>query len=167
MTDYTKLHLVCQDFAVGLQSANTVIDNNQALWERLDKRHAVGIQGNDAFLGPGRHDDVLIARTVADFTVVSGPSGDDLLFSLLSGPLIFEAPIALSTGQWLIYVTTPRPFTAKATIKGASASRARDATCLVRSDPAGPYVVVSTWDVESVALAAYDFSLVLWSQGVA
>ena len=167
MTDYTKLHLVCQDFAVGKQSVNTALDNNQALWERLDKRHATGTQANDAFLGPGRHDDVLIARTVADFSVVDGPDGSQLLFALLSGPLIFETPVALGTGQWKIYVTTPTAFSAKATIKGASVSKAREATCLVRGDAAGPYVVVSTWDVEGLALAAYDFSLVLWAQGVA
>lgn len=170
MTDYVKGFKTCSDHAVGLQCVNRALDNNQALFEQLDKRHSVGNRSfgsADMFLGPGRHDDVLIARTVADFTIVAGPGGTNIAFSLLSGPLIFDAPQELATGQWRINITTPTIFNAIATIKGATAGIARYATCFVRSDANSPFVIVSTWNVAGGVLAQYDFSLALWSEGVA
>lgn len=167
MTDYLKLPKTCSDHAIGFQSVNQALDNNIAIYEQLDKRHAIGNRSNDVFIGPGRHDDVLIARTVADYQVVAGPGGTQLVFSLLSGPLIVGAPIELATGQWRINVATPTIFAAIATIKGATAGVSRSTSCFVLADANSPFVIVSTWNVSAGAMAAYDFSLVLFSEGVA
>lgn len=167
MTDYVKLFKTCSDHAVGTQSVNQALENNIALFERLDKRHALGTRPNDVFIGPGKHDDVLIARTVADFTVVSGAGGTQLLFSLVSGPFIFDTPTQLASGQWRIDIPTPTIFSAIATIKGASLGIARHASCFVGADQLNPYVVVSTWNVAAGALADYDFSVAIWAEGVA
>jgi hypothetical protein len=164
---YLKLFKTCSDHAVGYQSVNQAVDNNLALYQQIDAKHAVGNEQNDIFQPLGRHDDVLVARTVADFKVVAGPNGTNRAFPLVSGPLLVNPPTELATGQWRIPVATPTIFHAVATIKGASAGNARYATCYVLAGLSNAFVIVSTWNVTGGVLASYDFSLVLWSEGIA
>lgn len=165
---YEKPFLTVSDHAVGLQCVNRALENNRALYrDQFDPTHSVGVGGSslgDPFLGPGRHDDPLIARTVADFTLDAAGA---VAVSLVTGPLIFDAPTKVDTGQWVIYVTTPRLFSAVACIKGASIGAPRHATCHVSMDLNGPYVTVSTWDFASSARISCDFSLALWAEAVA
>lgn len=164
---YEKGFLSTQDHAVGMQCVDRAVGNQQALFfTYLDTNHAVGTGYNDPFMSPGRHDDVLIARTVADFyidTTLVTPQA----FVLVGGPMLFSGAVRVDTGQWKIYVTTQAIFGAKATIRGASAGVPRDAMCFITMESAGPYVTVSTWNLNGGTLADYDFSLVLWSEAVA
>lgn len=166
---YLKLPKTCSDHAIGIQSVNQALDNNRALYyDQFDPKHSVGIDGNaygDPFLTPGRHDDVLISRAVADFAIDS-TGLTPVLLPLMNGPLIFSTS-RVAVGKWKIYVTTPQLVSACATIKGPTASVARDAMCFVGVGSIGVYVTVSTWNVNSGVLADYDFSLALWSREVA
>ena len=167
---YSKPFLTTSDHAVGFQCVNRAIDNNRALFfDYVEPKHATGRDPADVFIGKGRHDDVLIARTVADFLFVTATlaTGPEQLFAEVSGPMIVGAPVRMKTGQWKIYISTPQLFSAAATIKGATAGNSRQASCFVLVDSVGPYVIVSTWNVSGGVLADYDFSLVLWSRGVA
>lgn len=165
---YEKPFLTTSDHAVGLQCVNRAIENNRALLkDQLDPGHAITTSsGVDAFLSPGRHDDPLIARTVADFQLDIGTL-DTVAVELVSGPAIFGTPIRLDVGMWKIRVTTPQLISAYATIKGASAGVARHAACFVSADGTGPFITVVTWNVAGGAPADYDFSLVLYAEGVA
>lgn len=166
---YLKLFKSCSDFAVGIQTAQQALDNNEALLAQFDANHSTGVSGaafGDPFLGAGRHDDPLIARSVADF-YIDATLATPAAFALISGPMIFETPIWLQTGQWKIHITTPQLFSAIATIKGATTGSPRQATCFIAMATNGPYVTVSTWDTNAGTLADYDFSLVLWAEGVA
>lgn len=70
---YVKLFKVTQDFPLGYQTLNQAIDNNEALKDLYDVKHFIPSGNNGAFTSDfmtvGRHDDILIARTVADFWV--------------------------------------------------------------------------------------------------
>ena len=167
---YEKPFLTTQDHAVGLQCVNRALENNRALYsDQFDPGHSTGINGlsyADPFLGPGKHDDPLVARTAADFILDTYATGAVAL-QVLSGPMIFGAPQYVKTGQWDIYITTPRIFAAYACIKGATAGVARYATCFVANALDGPYVTVTTWNVAGGVLADYNFSLVLYAEAVA
>jgi hypothetical protein len=164
---YLKLFKTCSDHAVGVQSVNQALSNNIAMFDQFGFRHAVGNNPNDVFMAPGRHDDPLIARTVLDYTIVPGPSSTSIAFALVSGPLVVNPAIMLATGQWKVPIATPTIFGAVATIKGASIGAPRAAMALVYSDASGHFALVSTWNVNGGVLAAYDFSLVIWSEGIA
>lgn len=165
---YEKPFLTTSDHAVGLQCVNRALENNRALLrEQLDPGHAITSSvGVDAFLGLGKHDDPLIARTAADFQLDIGTL-DTVAIALVSGPAIFGTPIRLAVGRWKIRVTTPQLVSAYASIKGASAGVARHAACVVSGDLSGPFVAVTTWNVAGGAPADYDFSLVIYAEGVA
>lgn len=160
---YLKLFKTCSDHAVGEQCVNQALDNNRALYfDQFDPRHSIGIDGKtfgrNEFLVPGRHDDVLVARTVADFAI---DATSDVL-ALVNGPM-FAGASRLKAGQWKIFLNTSQVFSAAATIKGATAGVARYATCFVSFDSTGPFVTVSTWNASGGVLADYDFSLAIWA----
>lgn len=166
---FVKLPKTCSDHAVGLDSVNQALANNRALYfDQLDPWHAAGVRSAaDRQLGPGRHDDILIARSVADFSIRDIFGLGVTAVAQVGGPFIVGFPTRLAAGQWRVYVTVPRIFSAAATIKGASTGVARYATCFVSTDVSGPFVTVSTWNATTGALADYDFSLSIWSEGVA
>ena len=70
---YAKLPKTIQDAHVGFRAVNQAIDNNDALQTQFDAKHSIGINGNSPVGAPtkalGRHDDILIARSVAFFNV--------------------------------------------------------------------------------------------------
>lgn len=165
---YVKLPKGVSDYAVGYQSVNQMLDNNRALFDQFDAKHSVGVGGvnfGDPFMSPGKHDDILVARTVADFAVdTTGPTVS--AYNLVSGPMIFEPPEYLADGKWKVLITTPRLFGAIATIKETSMVD-RYAQARVFMDLSGPYIIVTTWNVGTGALDNYDFSLCIWAEGVA
>lgn len=166
---YLKLFKTTQDHAVGTQSVNQASDNNDAMKSLYDAKHALGVDGyntggfSNPFRAVGRHDDPVIARTVARFSI---DASSGLPFTIISGPMLsFSTPLRIRAGQWRIYVYTPQLFGAVA-LAEASATTDRKATCLVEFNPAtGPAVVVTTWEITTGTFAPgnYDFSLVLWA----
>jgi hypothetical protein len=166
---YVKLFKVVSDFALGKQTYNQGLDNNQALRDQFNINHSTGIGGGaygDPFLGPGRHDDSGIARTVADFQV--DPNSLACVPLLVSGQMIYASPRRIKAGQWRVYVTTPRLFGAVATVKVSGASL-HHATARINMLSGGPFVTVSTWDLSLNPPEQVDlpFSLVLWAEAVA
>lgn len=165
---YLKLFKTVSDHAVGMQCVNQALDNNFALYfTQFSPRHVREVEwvkpfGRNPFLVPGRHDDVLVARTIADFSINATPAA----MVLVTGPMVLGAPVRMKVGQWKIFVNTPQLFSAVATIKGASVGNARYATCFVDMNPGGAFVTVSTWNASGGVLADYDFSLALWAVGV-
>ena len=164
---YLKLPKTVQDHCVGYQSAVQAIDNNAALVEAFDAKHSIGIGGNSPPGQPtravGRHDDMVIARSVADFDVdTSVPT--PVLVSLVAGPIFGALQYArLAAGQWRIFFGTSQLFAAVALMK-STASADRKATCYAVSTPSqGPSVIVSTWDVATATMDDLPFSLVVWT----
>ena len=165
---YLKLPKTTQDHCVGYQSVVQAVDNNAALLAAFDAKHSIGIGGNSPQGQPtraiGRHDDILIARSVADFDVDTAPS-TPVLVALLAGPNFGALQyVRLGTGQWRIFLGTPQLFAVVALMK-STASVDRKANCFLSNSPSiGPFVTVSTWDVSTAALADLPFSLVVWTQ---
>lgn len=168
---YSKLFTVCQDFPLGLQSANQAFDNNQALYDLYDAKHSFGIEGRNTggfqnpFRALGRHDDPLIARTTARF-LVDTSTATPTARAVVSGPMLnLSTPVYLGTGKWRFFVYTPQLFGAIAQSEATSAVD-RKATCLIEFNPAvGPAVSVATWGVSGGAWAGtnFDFSITLWA----
>ena len=166
---YLKLFKTTQDHAVGVQSVNQASDNNDAMKDLYDAKHSLGVDGyntggfSNPFRAVGRHDDQLVARTVARFRIDS-TAVVPVASTIISGPMLsLSTALRMGTGQWRIFVYTPQLFGAVALIEGAPAVDLK-ATCLLEFNPAtGPCVVVSTWDVASAAKADYGFSLILWA----
>ena len=168
MSTYVKLFKVVSDFALGKQTYNQGLDNNRALFDQFDAKHSSGIGGtsrDDPFLGAGRHDDSGIARTVVDFRV--DPDSLRLVSRLVSGQMLNGEPVRMKAGQWRIYVTTPQLFGAVATIKTTDTAP-KMVTARVSLASSGPYVTVSTWDLDLSTVEQVDlpFSLVLWTEAV-
>jgi hypothetical protein len=166
---YAKLFLTCQDHAVGLQSVNQAMDNQDALYAAIDSKHSLGVGGDSPYGQPtralGRHDDILIARTVAHFSVDATPVVPRLAMSV-GGPVLGNlAYVRLAVGQWRIYLSTPQLFGAVALMQ-SSASVDYKANCLTSYDPAtGHFVTVTTWNIAGGPIALdLPFSLVLWTQ---
>lgn len=167
---YLKLFTTVQDHAVGYQSVNQARDNGDALKDLYDAKHQLGTNGYQpysptrSYTAIGRHDDIKIARSVADFVVDSTSFASPVLSIRVSGPIFGIINAArITTGQWRIFVSTPQRFSVVALVK-ASASSDRKATCYRASSINGPHVVVTTWNVATAAKVDYDFSLVLWAQ---
>lgn len=164
---YVKLHKVVSDFAVGYQSVNQALENNRSIFSAIDLKHSLGVGGTstgDAFLGHGKHDDTVIARTTADFTIDTSLTVPRA-YALTSGPLVFDTPEYLEAGKWLIYITTPRLIGAVAQVRDTATSDLH-ATVRAYMSAGGPFVVVSTWNIAGGTRANHDFSLVLWSDGL-
>lgn len=170
---YTKLFKVCQDAPLGYQSVNQAVDNNTALKDLYDAKHSLGMGGNNIhgvpLLNVGRHDDILIARTVAHFVVDSSTSTTTLT-TTMSGP-IFGSALQyrrIGTGRWQIYISTPQRFGATALCR-STASTDRKATCYASySNSEGPSVYVTTWTIGAGwGYADLDFSLTIWTQRAA
>ena len=166
---YEKPFLTTSDHAVGLQCVNRALENNRALLQdQFDPGHSLGLGGaarGDPFLSPGRHDDPLVSRSVALFSMDVGAL-DTVAVTLISGPLIFSGARRVAQGEFQIFLTTQEIVSAYALINGPSTGVARHATCLVSNNTNAPYVTVSTWNVAGGAKADYDFSLVLYAEGV-
>jgi hypothetical protein len=165
---YQKLFKVTSDFALGLQTLNQALDNNRALYQQFDAKHSTGLSGaafGDPFLGPGKHDDFLVARTVADYEIDESGTTPRAL-QLVGGALIFDSPEWITDGVWKIYITTPQLFGAVATVRH-NATGDYSATARVVFDTQGPFVVVNTWDISSPTRINIGFSLVVWAQAVA
>ncbi|MBL8911648.1 MAG: hypothetical protein JNM17_13225 [Archangium sp.] len=164
MAAYTKLFTTVSDHAIGKQSVNVAIDNNQALYDQLDLNHSMGLRGgdaNDPFLQFGQHDDPLIARTVLSFAVTTAP----LLLTLLGGPMLVGSPVRIGTGTWMLRIATPTIFFAVATPRAASALDYFANARLV-FDPAGPGVMVTTWNAGAGVLLDMDFDVAIWAEGL-
>lgn len=165
---YLKLPKTCSDHAVGYQSVVQAVENNAALVTAFDAKHSIGIAGGSPFglptLALGRHDDILIARSAADFTVDTAPI-TPILVSLLAGPVFGALQYArLAVGQWQIWLATPQLFAAVALMK-STATADYKATCYAVSNPStGPSIIVSTWDIATATLDDLPFSLVVWTQ---
>jgi len=167
---YVKLPKTTQDHCVGYQSVVQAIENNAALVVAFDEKHSIGIAGESPVGQPakalGRHDDILIARSVADLTVdTTLPT--PRLSALVSGP-IFGALVytRLAVGQWQVFIATPQLFAAVALMK-STASVDRKATCYrVSSTTTGPSIIVSTWQIDTGVwvMADLPFSLIVWTQ---
>lgn len=165
---YVKLHKVVSDFAVGVQSVNQALENNRSIFSQLDYKHSLGAGGlaaGDPFLGHGKHDDLMVARTVADFTIDTSTT-TPRAYPLVSGLLVFEEPEFIDAGTWRVWITTPRLFGAVAQVK-ATGTADRYACARVYMSASGPFVVVSTWNIAGAAKENFDFSLVLWTRSVA
>lgn len=168
---YLKLFKTTQDHAVGTQSVNQASDNNDAMKALYDAKHALGVDGyntggaSNPLRSVGRHDDPLIARTVARFVVDVSPA-TPVAFTIVSGPILrFFTSSRIGAGQWRINVPTPQLFGAVALVE-AAATADRKATCLIEFNPVtGPCVVVSTWEDSGGVWSTtdLDFSLVLWT----
>lgn len=167
---YVKLPKTTQDHFVGYQSVNQAIDNNAALLSLYDAKHAQGVGGFNAQMRPlnaiGRHDDILIARSVGEFdvdTTLATPSLKPRMLGPLFGSLQYDR---LAAGQWRIYLASPQLVGAVALMK-SSASVDEKATCYTVYDTSrGPSVIVTTWLRDSGAWAPADlpFSLIVWAQ---
>ena len=165
---YLKLPTTTQDHAVGFQSVNQAIDNNNALKAHFATKHSVGIDGFSPQYKPtlavGRHNDILIARTVAEIDVdTSLPT--PTLSAVVSGPCLGALQYArLGTGQWQIFFTTPQLFAAVGLMKSSSSVDRKATVYRSTSLTQGPSVIVTTWDVAAAAPDDLPFSLILWTQ---
>ncbi len=166
---YLKLPKTTMGHAVGYQTVNQAIDNNAALVTAFDAKHSLGVGGSSPYGFPtyavGRHDDILIARTVVDFYVDTSPLVP-LLTIRVGGPVLGSLLryTRLATGQWRIFLATGQLFGCVALMK-STASVDRKATCYATYDPAiGPSVIVSTWNVATPTLSDFDFSMQIWTQ---
>lgn len=156
------------DHAVGFQCVNRAIDNNDALKDLYDVKHALGVNGQDPYRQPtraiGRHDDILIARTVVTFEVDSTTLVPTLR-PVVSGPVLGDLFYTrIAAGQWRIYMASAQLVGVAASMK-ASAAVDYKADCYVSYDPStGPAVTVTTWDVSTATLDDLPFSLAIWTQ---
>lgn len=165
---YLKLPTTTSDHCVGYQSVVQAINNNAALVDAFDSKHSIGIGGNSPHGLPtfalGRHDDILIARSVADFTVdttLPTPRLSTLVSGAIFGSLAYTR---LAVGHWQIFLGTPQLFAAVALMR-STASSDRKATCYIATSPStGPSVIVSTWNVATPALEDLPFSLAVWTE---
>lgn len=169
---YEKGFKVTQDFALGIQSVNRGIANNEALRDLWTTRHSEGINGISApglAFQFGRHDDILVARSVTHFTVATDSGGTKYLIfdAEMRGALTSTyQPQRLGTGHWRIYVQSPNIFQAVATPYEAS-STGYKANCRIVTAANGlPYVDVSTFNINTATRADIDFSLVVWAYSV-
>lgn len=168
---YSKLPLTDQDHFIGYQSVNQAIDNNDALADLYDAKHSLGVGGADPFGAPlravGRHDDICIARSVADFEVVT-TLAVPALRARVSGPVFGSLSFSrLAAGKWRVFIAAPRLVGVTALMKSTGSTDAK-ATCYLVYDPTtGPSVLVTTWLQSGGTWAAADlpFSLVAWGQG--
>lgn len=167
---YLKPPKTTQDHCVGYQSVVQAIDNNAALVTAFDARHSIGVGGNSPIGVPaqrlGRHDDMVIARSLAEFDVdTSFPT--PILVPIILGPSFGQfVHTRLAVGQWQIFLGTPQLFAGVALMKSTTSSD-RKATCYqVSSTTTGPSLIVSTWEIDAGAWAMADlsFSLVVWTQ---
>jgi len=169
---YLKLFKMVADFALGFQSINQARDNGEAIKDLYAVRHAMGINGfnppsgNVAAQRIGKHNDILIARSVADFEVDTALA-TPVLVPRVAGP-VFGNLFAqrMAAGQWRIFIATPRLFAAVALLK-STASVDRKANCYVAFDPnRGPSIIVTTWeqDIGTWTKADLPFSLAVWTQ---
>lgn len=162
---YEKPFTTVQDFPLGYQSVNRLRDNNVAMNDLWDLRHSIGTAGyapvsDNPLDKVGRHDDILVARTVAQFQVDTTTLE---LVPLITGPMLPVFTVTrIQVGEWIIYVRSRALFGAVATVK-ATASGPRKATCQVRYAQA-PNVIVNTWDVATATRGDYDFTLTMWAE---
>jgi len=173
---YNKPFTVCQNFPVGIQSVNRLIDNNQALYDLWTVKHGTRDDGSrDATLLDyatrfGRHNDILVARSVSHFTVETYADGTKYLQEQTTGRMT-RATERLGTGHWRIYLSVYDVFGGVAT---GYATSVVDRKVMVRtaisigSPPLSlpGYVDVSTWNVATPARLDFDFSLEFWSKVV-
>ena len=165
---YEKPFLSVSDHAVGLQCVNRALENNRALFEdQFDPGHSAGLGGtaqSDPFFSPGRHDDPLVARTVANFSVSTVV---DEALAIVTGPFLFGAPEKLDIGQWLIDINAAVVTKCYAVPLKATNGNPHAATCRIGTGDGGSSAVyVSTWDIIAGAPADIDFALVIFSEGV-
>lgn len=165
-----KLPATVTDHCVGYQSVVQAIENNAALVTAFDAKHSIGIGGESPYGFPtravGRHDDILIARSVADFAVDAAIL-TPVLVPRVSGAILATLAYArLGVGQWQIFLATAQLYGVIALMK-STASVDQKATCYRTASPSsGPSVIVSTWlDTAGVwAMEDLPFSLVVWTQ---
>lgn len=170
---YNKPFAVCQNFPVGIQSVNRLIDNNQALYDLWTKKHGTRDDGRpsltpfDYATSFGVHNDILIARQVLHFEVKTWLDGTKYLNETTASRVI-NYVTRLGTGYWRISFSA---YGLYAAVGAAYATSVVDRKVMVRTipgqlPPAGTsgYAEVSTWNVATPARLDFDFSLVVWSE---
>lgn len=166
---YSKPFTATQDFAVGVQSVNRLIDNNdaaRALWiakhgQTDDPAPLTAQQLARVF---GAHNDILIARSVAHFTVELASDGSYYLETQVPGRWV-RSTQRIGTGQWRIYLATQDIYGAIATPVATSAQDYK-AACRVVSGVGtlSGYVDLSLWNVPTATRVDIDFSLAVWGR---
>lgn len=167
---YVKLHTVVADFALGYQTMSQAGDNCDALKDVLDAEHALGNSGfnTSSYTNPlnevGRHDDNLIARTVAH-CYVDNTSTTPTLLTYFSGPAIGALNyVRRAAGQWQIFIQAPHEFFGIASLPAAGSVDYQARTYRVVDPTYGPSLIVSTWSITggNWALTDLDFDVALW-----
>ena len=164
---YVKLFNVCSDFALGIQTLNQAIDNNKALLDQFDLRHRVD-RGSSVF-PPGKHDDPLIARSVADY-YVSTSNGVTTAAPFFAGQFISAAPVRIGVGQWRIYLYTRTIVSAIATVKEPWGDFPYHATVSIGSYNSVNFCHVNTWALgvppadETPTATDLSFSLAVYAE---
>jgi len=166
---YEKGYLVTQDKCVGTQSVNRVIENNRAIQSAWAAKHnaeagplSISLPTNPLYK-VGRHNDILIARSVCDFDVVTTGTVTTLAANVPGAIVAVGANSRLDFGYWLLYVGTPQLFGAIATIKADSNTEYK-ATCRIVQSNAGKWLYVQTWDVSVPERVDIGFSVAVWTQ---
>lgn len=169
---YVKLPTVVSDFAVGIQSMQQASDNADALKDVLDAEHALGNGGfnTSAFTNPlnevGRHDDNLIARTVAH-CYIDNTGGLTRLSAYFAGPVLGSLTYRrLGTGQWQMYLQAPFLFFGVASMPATASVDYQPRTYRSYDPQFGSSLIVSTWAIDSGSwvLDDLDFDLAIWLQ---
>jgi len=166
----TRRPTVCQDFPVGIREVQASIDNNAGLLQAWGTQHAIDrldVNQTNRLLAVGRHNDVLVARTVTDF-FVSSSGGTPSLVASLSGPAIGDI-VRLGVGQWSIGILGMGQVFAAASVKtpDITVSSAQLSTIMAyvyQPDSGRQRVIVTTWRSAGFYFAQQDldFSLAIW-----
>lgn len=171
---YNKPFFATQDFAVGIQSINRLIDNNQALYDLWTENHGSRDDGSpdlrllDFATRFGRHNDILIARSVSHLTVQTYADGTKYLQDETRSRIINSVQ-RIGTGQWRLWLNHYDIFAAVA-VPYATSVVDRKVTCRTSASSGAPplgspgYTDVSTWNVATLARADFDFSIAYWAK---
>jgi hypothetical protein len=166
----TRRPTVCQDFPVGIREVQASIDNNDGLLQSWGSKHAIDrldFSQTNRLLTVGRHNDVLIARSVTDFYVDTS-SGTPVLSASLAGPAIGDV-IRLGTGSWSIGIIGMGQVFAAASLKVpdvtvGSAVLSTVMAYVYQTASLAQRIAVTTWRSSGYYFdrTDLDFSLAVW-----
>lgn len=161
---------MCQDFPVGIREVQASIDNNAGLLQAWGTQHAIDrldLNQTNRLLTVGRHNDVLVARTVTDF-YVDASGATPTLTSLVSGPAVGDV-IRLGTGQWSIGVVGMGQVFAAVSVKVpdvtiGSAVLSTAMAYVYQTAALDQRIIVTTWRSAGLYFSQQDidFALAIW-----
>lgn len=170
---YSKPFVVVQDFAVGVQSVNRLVDNNDAAHALWIAKHGQQDDPQPLSLGEvansfGHHNDILIARSVSHMVVTTAADGTKYLVDETVGEMV-RSTQRIGVGQWRIYLNSPDIYGAIATPVASSAQDYKMGCRAVAGTGTPPigvngYIDVSAWNVPTATRVDIDFSLVIWGR---